>query len=215
MAHYPYYETSTESSPSPRIVQYNDFDSMNGNASYHQMINAQYLHQQQQDILNSVEFTDLTAPVHEDRRRRRSITTQDKQAISNMRIVSTFPRRIFQKHPNERGKRTELTNGELQRRRAQNRASQRAFRERKEKHVQHLEQELETLEAKHRNLQKSHSNLGETNNKLKQEVEQLRSEIKNLKTFSEGSSMLGSPVLSDLDQFEQDGLFEPAGDFAF
>ena len=54
------------------------------------MIEAQYLQhqrQQQQDILNSVEFTDLTAPVHEDRRRRKSTTLQDKQAISNMRIV--------------------------------------------------------------------------------------------------------------------------------
>ncbi|KAI4116041.1 MAG: hypothetical protein LQ341_007703, partial [Variospora aurantia] len=101
------------------------------------------------------------------------------------------------------------------RRRAQNRASQRAFRERKEKHVQHLEQELETLEDKHRNLQKSHSNLGETNDKLKQEVEQLRSEIKNLRLFGDGSPLLGSPVLTDLDQFEQNGLFEPAGDFAF
>ncbi|KAI4287239.1 MAG: hypothetical protein L6R35_003505 [Caloplaca aegaea] len=187
MAHYQYYETSTESSPSPRMLQYNDFDSMNSSASYHQMINAQCLQQQQQDMFNSVEFTDLTAPVHEDRRRRKSTTMQDKQAISNMRI----------------------------RRRAQNRASQRAFRERKEKHVQHLEQELETLEDKHRNLQKSHSNLGETNDKLKQEVEQLRSEIKNLKLFGDGSPLLGRPVLTDLDQFEQDGLFEPTGDFAF
>ncbi|KAI4145537.1 MAG: hypothetical protein LQ341_002365 [Variospora aurantia] len=91
MAHYQYYETSTESSPSPRMLQYSDFDSMNGSASYHQMINAQYLQQQQQDMLNSVEFTDLTAPVHEDRRRRKSTTMQDKQAISNMRIVSGVP----------------------------------------------------------------------------------------------------------------------------
>ncbi|KAL9016262.1 MAG: hypothetical protein Q9185_006384 [Variospora sp. 1 TL-2023] len=178
---------STDLVFAPLQLQYNDFDSMNGSTSYHQMINAQYLQQQQQDMLNSVEFTDLTAPVHEDRRRRKSTTMQDKQAISNMRI----------------------------RRRAQNRASQRAFRERKEKHVQHLEQELETLEDKHRDLQKSHSSLGETNDKLKQEVEQLRSEIKNLKLFGDGSPLLGSPVLNDLDQFEQDGLFEPAGDFAF
>ncbi|KAL8935422.1 MAG: hypothetical protein Q9216_005440 [Gyalolechia sp. 2 TL-2023] len=155
------------------------------------MIETQYFQQQnqQQNLLNSVEFTDLTAPVHEDRRRRRSTTLQDKQAISNMRI----------------------------RRRAQNRASQRAFRERKEKHVQHLEHELEALEAKHRELEKSHTNLGATNDKLKQEVESLRSEIKTLKTFGgdTGGSLLGSPVSNGFDQFEQDGFFDSTNGFPF
>lgn len=171
MAPYQYYETSTESSPSPRMV-YNQFDSTNY-TSYPHVIDAQYIQQQnqQQDIFNSVEFTDLTAPVYEDRRRRKSTTMQDKQAISNMRI----------------------------RRRAQNRASQRAFRERKEKHVQHLEHELETLEAKHRELKESHTNLGASNDRLKQEVESLRSEIKTLKTFGDTGSMLGSPVSNDFD----------------
>ncbi|KAL8757921.1 MAG: hypothetical protein Q9184_004079 [Pyrenodesmia sp. 2 TL-2023] len=187
MAHYQYYETSTESSPSPRMVQYSNFDSMNG-STYSNMINAQYLQQQQQDILNSVEFTDLTNPVHEDRRRRKSTTLEDKQAISNMRI----------------------------RRRAQNRASQRAFRERKEKHVQQLEHELGTLEAKHHDLQKSHSDLGEANDRLKQEVEQLRSEIRTLKAVGDGSSVLGlSPLSNDFNHFDQDGLFDAPGDFAF
>ncbi|KAL8947062.1 MAG: hypothetical protein Q9222_006621, partial [Ikaeria aurantiellina] len=126
-----YYSPSTESSPSPRMIY-------NGHSNtYPPLFDPSYLQrraqqqQQQAAILASVEFTDLTAPVYEDRRRRKSTTMQDKQAISNMGI----------------------------RRRAQNRASQRAFRERKEKHVQHLEHELETLEAKHRELQKSHSSL--------------------------------------------------------
>ena len=48
----------------------------------------QYLDAQPQ-IVNSIEFTDLTRPQIEDRRRRKSQTTQDKEAISNMRIVST------------------------------------------------------------------------------------------------------------------------------
>lgn len=39
-------------------------------------------------IVNSIEFMDLTAPQHEDRRRRRSTTAQDKETVSNMRIVS-------------------------------------------------------------------------------------------------------------------------------
>lgn len=41
-----------------------------------------------QPIINSIEFMDLTAPQHEDRRRRRSTTAQDKETVSNMRIVS-------------------------------------------------------------------------------------------------------------------------------
>ena len=48
----------------------------------------QYIDPQPQ-IINSIEFTDLTRPQMEDRRRRRSHTTQDKESISNMRIVST------------------------------------------------------------------------------------------------------------------------------
>ncbi|KAL8824665.1 MAG: hypothetical protein Q9170_008083 [Blastenia crenularia] len=196
MAPYTNYETSTESSPSPRML-YNHFDSPNY-TTYPNRLDNQYLHHQsqQQDILNTVEFTDLTAPVHEDRRRRQSTTLQDKQAISNMRIANKTPLQ--------------------QRRRAQNRASQRAFRERKEKYVNHLEHELETLESKHRELMKSHSNLGEANDKLTQEVETLCSEIKSLKTFGEGGSMLGSPVSNDFDQFEQDGFFDSTdGDFTF
>lgn len=58
-----------------------------------QIFDPQYLarraqqQQQQAAILASVEFTDLTNPVYEDRRRRKSTTNQEKQAISNMGIV--------------------------------------------------------------------------------------------------------------------------------
>lgn len=61
-----------------------------------QILNPQYLarraqqQQQQAAILASIEFTDLTNPVYEDRRRRKSTTNQDKQAITNMGIVR-FP----------------------------------------------------------------------------------------------------------------------------
>ncbi|KAI4209905.1 MAG: hypothetical protein LQ351_007190 [Letrouitia transgressa] len=152
-----YDETSTDSSPSPSMF-YSSFDNVDCSLYPNHPDTAQYL--EQQAILNSIEFTDLTAPQHEDRRRRKSTTMQDKQTITNMRI----------------------------RRRAQNRASQRAFRERKEKHVQHLEQELETLETKYQNLSKSHSDLGSVNNKLKQEVESLRKEIKTLRSTSYDTS---------------------------
>ena len=64
-----------------------------------------------------------------------------------------------------------------QRRRAQNRASQRAFRERKEKHVQQLEHQLEELETKHRELSQSYSNLDNNHQELKRESDKLRQEL--------------------------------------
>ncbi|KAL8751767.1 MAG: hypothetical protein Q9199_006190, partial [Rusavskia elegans] len=97
----PYYDTSLGSpSPSPRMM-YSTFpplsnsnSQMYANNNNHQILDPQYLarraqqQQQQAAILASVEFTDLTNPVYEDRRRRRKSTTnQDKQAISNMGIV--------------------------------------------------------------------------------------------------------------------------------
>lgn len=141
-------------------------------------------------IVNSIEFMDLTAPQHEDRRRRRSTTVQDKETVSNMRI----------------------------RRRAQNRASQRAFRERKEKHVQHLEEQLEDLETKHRTLAKSYTDLDSTHDKLKREVKQLRGELESLKSSREGSvvgSNLSSREPSLFDSFAAEGLFETGGDIGF
>ncbi|KAL8709604.1 MAG: hypothetical protein Q9220_005696 [cf. Caloplaca sp. 1 TL-2023] len=181
----PYYSPSTESSPSPRMIYNTGKNHHHHNNTYPPLLDPSYLQrraqqqQQQAAILASVEFTDLTAPVYEDRRRRKSTTMQDKQAISNMGI----------------------------RRRAQNRASQRAFRERKEKHVQHLESELSALEAKHSQLQKSHSNLGESNAQLKAEVETLRTEIRTMRVLGEGGGFDGLG--------EVDGVFETVGEFPF
>jgi len=127
---------------------YINFDGMNWPA-YPDTI--QYLEPRQ--ATPKIEFTDLTAPYHEDRRRRRSTSTRDKDAISNMHM----------------------------RRRAQNRASQRAFRERKEKHVQHLEHQLEDLELKHNKLMKSYSEMDHSNDKLKREVQKLRAEIESMR----------------------------------
>ncbi|MCJ1483309.1 hypothetical protein MMC06_003476 [Schaereria dolodes] len=146
---YTYDGTSTDSSPSPTMMfttldptHYDDFPSA-----------AETLHNfDHQSPSPSVEFTDLTAPYHEDRRRRRSNVVRDKQTISSMHM----------------------------RRRAQNRASQRAFRERKEKHTQELQHQLDDLESKHQNLLSSYDKLGSTNAKLQKELEQLRSKIKSL-----------------------------------
>lgn len=143
---------------------------------------------QQPQIINSIEFTDLTRPQLEDRRRRRSNTnnTQDKETVSNMRI----------------------------RRRAQNRASQRAFRERKEKHVQHLEAELSELENKHRTLAKSYTDLDSTHALLKREVKQLKSELDSVKSSREGSvngNESQSTSNTFFDPFASEGFFGAGG----
>lgn len=99
-----------------------------------------------------------------------------------------------------------------QRRRAQNRASQRAFRERKEKHVQHLEHELEELEAKHQNLSRSYTDLDSTYGKLKQEVKQLRNELESVKSSREGSvNENAQPNSNFFDPFSSDNNFFGSG----
>ena len=64
----------------------------------------------------------------------------------------------------------------LQRRRAQNRAAQRAFRERKEKHAKDLEFRLVESTAKHQALQASYTDLATAYQKLHKTVELLTRE---------------------------------------
>ncbi len=63
-----------------------------------------------------------------------------------------------------------------QRRRAQNRASQRAFRDRKEKHTRELEQRLSELEGQHNDLSRSYESLQLEYTSVKQELDRLRKE---------------------------------------
>ncbi|KAG9234877.1 putative AP-1-like transcription factor [Amylocarpus encephaloides] len=70
------------------------------------------------------------------------------------------------------------------RRRAQNRASQRAFRDRKEKHMRELEQRLGELESRHTTLSQSYESLQVEYSSVKQELDRL----KNGNTRGEGSS---------------------------
>jgi AP-1-like factor len=65
---------------------------------------------------------------------------------------------------------THATSG---RRRAQNRAAQRAFRERKEKHARDLEIQLSELTVKYRSLETSHSELSAAYEKLQKTLELL------------------------------------------
>lgn len=64
-----------------------------------------------------------------------------------------------------------------QRRRAQNRASQRAFRERKEKHVKGLEHQLEELHEKHQDLLQSYSKQVDEVSRLNARIAHLSAEL--------------------------------------
>ncbi|KAH7070905.1 hypothetical protein FB567DRAFT_210722 [Paraphoma chrysanthemicola] len=68
---------------------------------------------------------------------------------------------------------TERTHTTSGRRRAQNRAAQRAFRERKEKHARDLESQLSALTDKYNKLEVSHSELNAAYEKLRKTIELL------------------------------------------
>ncbi|KAG4427429.1 hypothetical protein IFR05_017088 [Cadophora sp. M221] len=70
------------------------------------------------------------------------------------------------------------------RRRAQNRASQRAFRDRKEKHMRELEQRLGELEGRHSDLSRSYESLQLEYTNVKQELDKMRKD----NTRAEGST---------------------------
>ncbi|KIW06059.1 hypothetical protein, variant [Verruconis gallopava] len=70
--------------------------------------------------------------------------------------------------PHPPAEKTHATSG---RRRAQNRAAQRAFRERKEKHARDLEQKLAELTVKYQSLETSHSELTAAYEKLQKTLE--------------------------------------------
>ncbi|EXJ78738.1 hypothetical protein A1O1_09140 [Capronia coronata CBS 617.96] len=84
------------------------------------------------------------------------------------------------------------------RRRAQNRASQRAFRERKERHVKGLEYQLETLNEKHQDLLESYTKQSDIATKLNQHVAQLQTEIKALKLRNEQDLLFHGPSTQSL-----------------
>ncbi|KAI9813421.1 MAG: hypothetical protein M1827_004096 [Pycnora praestabilis] len=109
-----------------------------------------------------------------DRRRRRNSLARDKEALLHAHS----------------------------RRRAQNRASQRAFRDRKEKHVKTLEQQLSELEDKNKNLEHSRTNYSAEIAQLRKEIEKLATENALLRaaTSDDGYSELLSPSSQAYDQ---------------
>ncbi|KIW99768.1 uncharacterized protein Z518_10696 [Rhinocladiella mackenziei CBS 650.93] len=110
-----------------------------------------------------VEYNNTASLDQTDRRRRRSGSTsapaKDKETIPNMHL----------------------------RRRAQNRASQRAFRERKEKHVKGLEHQLEDLHEKHQDLLQSYTRQADEVTKLNNRIAELTAELTALRSCQDQS----------------------------
>jgi bZIP transcription factor len=103
-----------------------------------------------------------------------------------------------------------------QRRRAQNRASQRAFRERKERHVKNLEQQLEVLHQQYEELLQAYDAQKEDIATLKADLHELHSESGSLQVpqnsplgFASAVGAEGFQSESDLLQFRQNGLLIP------
>ena len=74
-----------------------------------------------------------------------------------------------------------------QRRRAQNRASQRAFRERRERHLKGIEHQLESLNEEHRDLLASYTRQSDEVAKLHERIQELTSELERLRSSNEAS----------------------------
>lgn len=105
-----------------------------------------------------------------------------------------------------------------QRRRAQNRASQRAFRDRKEKHVKELEHKLQELEDKHSSLSQSHETLQQEYSNTKKQLAKVLEENESLRDpTSRTSNPLLSPAESfdpgkeDIELFNEPFFFDSAG----
>jgi AP-1-like transcription factor len=96
-----------------------------------------------------------------------------------------------------------------QRRRAQNRASQRAFRERKEKHVKGLEHQLEDLHEKHQDLLQSYTRQADEVTKLNDRIAELNAELQALQTCADQSfsELLTPDKFEKFDAFSGPDLF--------
>ncbi|PGH00967.1 hypothetical protein GX51_05516 [Blastomyces parvus] len=106
-----------------------------------------------------VEYIGSTTLDEHDRRRSKPNNSKDKENVSNMHL----------------------------RRRAQNRASQRAFRERKERHLKSLEGKLQDLHSKHQNLIQSYHQRTEEVQHLNTRIRQLSVELDLLRSATDGT----------------------------
>ncbi|KAH9203997.1 hypothetical protein DL95DRAFT_418604 [Leptodontidium sp. 2 PMI_412] len=104
----------------------------------------------------------------------------------------------------KRGGKNADSPGISSRRRAQNRASQRAFRARKEKLVKELERKLEELEGRHNYLSLSYESLQLEYSTMKQELDKTREENEILKTASLLPWRATSEVICGVNDLEGD-----------
>jgi AP-1-like factor len=150
-----------------------------------------------------VEYTGSSTLDESDRRRRRTGSTtsskESKEAVPNMHLVRTRASQV----PRHK------TNISFQRRRAQNRASQRAFRERKEKHVKGLEHQLEDLHEKHQDLLQSYTRQADEVTKLNHRIAELNSELQTLQSCTDQSfsELLTPDKFEKFDAFSGPDLF--------
>ncbi|KIX95080.1 uncharacterized protein Z520_09390 [Fonsecaea multimorphosa CBS 102226] len=96
-----------------------------------------------------------------------SSTDSEQTVVPPSKVVRQFLTDEARATANEQG----------QRRRAQNRASQRAFRERKEKHLKGLEYQLETLNEKHQDLLCSYNKQSDSIIRLNRKIAQLQADL--------------------------------------
>ncbi|PBP20563.1 putative AP-1-like transcription factor [Diplocarpon rosae] len=96
------------------------------------------------------------------------------------------------------------------RRRAQNRASQQAFRDRKQKHMRELEHRLGELEGRHSDLLRSYESLQIEYTSVKQEVDKMRKDNDRLegpariyqsREWGESRGEIIDPLLFDVSDF--------------
>jgi len=138
-----------------------------------------------------IEFTGSTTLDQHDRRRRRSSSSTSppkdtKEVIPNMHL----------------------------RRRAQNRASQRAFRQRKEQHVKSLEHQLEDLHEKHQDLLHSYTCQADEVSKLNSRIRELTAEVQALRSTSSSQAQPFSDLLPP-DKFDKFDAFSCPGDMLY
>ncbi|EXJ86252.1 hypothetical protein A1O1_06622 [Capronia coronata CBS 617.96] len=100
----------------------------------------------------------------------------------------------------------------LERRREQNRSSQRAYRERKERHQKELEGQIADWHQKHKQLSQSYSQQSKEVTRLKMQIEQLNDEISQLQSCSSTlcGSLCESPQEFDLVPFFESDDWSPA-----
>lgn len=98
-----------------------------------------------------------------------------------------------------------------QRRKSQNRASQRAFRQRKESHVKNVIKRLEELQEQHRDLMQSYNDEAGKVAELKARVTELSEQLRTAKQYQDNvDSSLASSGSSDVfDEFDESSFWYP------